>query len=136
MARVAETVAQLRWVRPTPRDWAAASGFALLNWVFDLACLAACCAATGVSGVRAAVLLVAWVAGSATSSLSVLPGGLGTVDAALLLALVAGGVPAAGALSAVVLYRLLSLVGVVAAGWVVHAAQRMAVGPHPALAVR
>jgi len=42
------------------------------------------------------------------------------VDAALVLGLVAGGTPAASALSAVVLYRLVSLVGVVAAGGLVH----------------
>ena len=59
-------------MRPTTRDWAAASGYALLNW---------------------------------------------------LLGLVAAGSPATVALSAVVLYRMISLVGVVAAGWVVHAVQ-------------
>ena len=38
--------------------------------------------------------------------------------------MVAGGSPATVALSAVVLYRMISLVGVVAAGWVVHAVHR------------
>jgi uncharacterized membrane protein YbhN (UPF0104 family) len=118
--RLDEIVAQLRAVRPNRRDWTVAGVFALLNWVFDAACLAACAWATGVPGLTPAVVLVAYVAGAATSSLSLLPGGLGTVDAALVLALVAGGIPAASALSAVVVYRLVSLVLVVAAGWAVH----------------
>jgi uncharacterized protein (TIRG00374 family) len=116
-------VAQLRSVRPSGRDWTAATVFALLNLVLDMACLAACTAATGVSGLTPTVLLVAFVAGSAASSLSLLPGGLGVVDAALVLAFVAGGIPAAAVLSGVVLYRLVSLVGVVAAGWAVHGVQ-------------
>jgi uncharacterized membrane protein YbhN (UPF0104 family) len=121
-SRLAESLAQLRSVRPSGRDWTAATVFALLNLVLDMACLAACAAATGVSGLTPTVLLVAFVAGSAASSLSLLPGGLGVVDAALVLAFVAGGIPAAAVLSGVVLYRLVSLVGVVAAGWAVHGA--------------
>jgi hypothetical protein len=60
-----------------------------------------------------------------TSGLSLLPGGLGVVDAALVLTLVAGGIPASSALPVVVLYRLISLVGVVAAGWLVCAVQHL-----------
>ena len=63
----------------------------------------------------------------AASGLSLLPGGLGTVDAALVVGLVAAGGPATAALSAVVLYRMISLVGVVVTGWVVHAAHRSSV---------
>lgn len=51
------------------------------------------------------------------------------VEAALVLALVADGVPAAAALPAVLLYRLISLVGVVAAGWTVFAAQQFQRNP-------
>ena len=119
--RLADTVTQLRSVRPTARDWTAATGFALLNWVLDLACLALCARATGLPGLTLGALAAAYVAGMAASSLSLLPGGLGVVDAALVLGLVAGGSPAA-ALPAVLLYRLISLLAVVVAGWVVHAA--------------
>ena len=118
LARIAE---QLQAVRPTARDWTAATGYALLNWLLDLACLAACAHAVGLTGVGMTALLTAYVAGMAASGLSLLPGGLGAVDAALVLGLVAAGSPATVALSAVVLYRMISLVGVVAAGWVVHA---------------
>jgi putative heme transporter len=118
--RLIETVTQLRSVRPNRNDWTAATTFALLNWLFDVGCLAACARATGVPGLTPTVVLVAAMAGMATSSVAVLPAGLGTVEAVLVVALVAGGIPAAPALSAVVLYRLVSLVGVVAVGWVVH----------------
>jgi putative heme transporter len=118
-------VAQLGTVRPRGRDWGAATGLALLNWAFDAACLAACAAALGVDGLTLPLLLVAYTAGMTTSGLSPLPGGLGVVDAALVLTLVAGGIPAAKALPAVVLYRLISLVGVVAVGWIVCASQQL-----------
>lgn len=117
-------VAELRSVRPTSRDWTAATGFALLNWAFDAGCLAACAAALSVHGLTLPLLLVAYTAGGVSSGLSLVPGGIGVVEAALVLALVAGGVPAAAALPAVLLYRLISLVGVVGAGWMVFAVQQ------------
>ncbi|MGH3857478.1 MAG: lysylphosphatidylglycerol synthase transmembrane domain-containing protein [Pseudonocardiaceae bacterium] len=119
-----ELVAQLRSVRPSGRDWTAATGFALLNWTFDAGCLAACAAALSVHGLTLPLLLVAYTAGMASSGLSLIPGGIGVVEAALVLALVAGGVPAAAALPAVLLYRLISLVGVVGVGWMVFAVQQ------------
>jgi uncharacterized membrane protein YbhN (UPF0104 family) len=120
---VEQTFAQLREVRPTGRDWLIATVFALANWAFDIGCLAACAAALGVHGLSLALLLLTYTAGMAASSLSLLPGGLGVVDAALVLTLVAGGIPAAAALPAVLLYRLISLGGVVAVGWTVAAVQ-------------
>jgi uncharacterized membrane protein YbhN (UPF0104 family) len=125
--RLATVARQLGAVRPTARDWATAAAHAMLNWLFDLGCLAACAHAVGLTDLGTATLLTAYVAGMAASGLSLLPGGLGTVDAALVVGLVAGGAPAAAALSAVVLYRLISLVGVVVAGWAVHAVQTLSV---------
>jgi len=116
-------VAELRLVRPGGRDWVFATGYALLNWAFDAACLAACAAALDLRGLTLPLLLVAYTAGMATAGISPLPGGLGVVDAALVLTLVAGGIPAAAALPVVVLYRLVSLVGMVAVGWLVCAVQ-------------
>ena len=113
---------------------------ALLNWVLDIGCLAACCAAVRADGMTLALVLVAYAAATAASSAAFLPGGLGLVDGALLAALVAGGVPSHPALAAVLLYRLVSFVGVAAVGWtawlVVHArdgatpADAAPVGPH------
>jgi uncharacterized membrane protein YbhN (UPF0104 family) len=120
-----ELVAQLRSVRPSGRDWTVATGFALLNWAFDAGCLAACAAALSVHGLTLPLLVVAYTAGMASSGLSLVPGGIGVVEAALVLALVAGGVPAAAALPAVLLYRLISLAGVVGAGWMVIAVQQL-----------
>jgi putative heme transporter len=114
-------VTQLRSVRPRGRDWAVAGAFAVANWLFDVGCLAAAAMALGVQGLTLPLLLVAYTAGMAAQSLSLLPGGLGVVDAALVLSLVAGGIPAAVALPAVLLYRLISMVGIVAAGWAVAA---------------
>ena len=131
-SRLVETVAQLKLVRPSGRDWTAAAVFAVLNWVLDLVCLVACTHAVGLTGLPPTVLLTAYVAGMAASSLSLLPGGLGVVDAALVLGLVAGGAPAAAAVSAVVLYRLISLVGVVATGWAVHVVQQFTERPSSA----
>jgi uncharacterized membrane protein YbhN (UPF0104 family) len=132
---VEETVAQLREVRPTGRDWLVATVFAYANWAFDVACLAACAAALGARGLSLSLLLLTYTAGMAASSLSLLPGGLGVVDAALVLTLVAGGIPATTALPVVLLYRLISFGGVVAVGWTVAAVQGLRHGA-PAAAGR
>jgi uncharacterized protein (TIRG00374 family) len=114
-------VGQLRSVRPGGRDWAVALTYGSGNWAFDAACLAAAAAAVGTRGLTLPVLLIAYSTGMAAAGISVLPGGIGLVDTAMVVAMVAGGVPAADALSAVLLYRLISLVAVVGAGWVVSA---------------
>ncbi len=90
---------------------------ALFNWLLDIACLAACCVAVGANGMTISLVLLAYAAATAASSAAFLPGGLGLVDGALLAALVAGGVPSKPALAAVLLYRLISFVGVAASGW-------------------
>ena len=60
------------------------------------------------------------------SSISLLPGGLGVVDAAFIVMLVRGGISAPAAASGVVLYRALSFGFVVVAGWAAWAAHRLA----------
>jgi hypothetical protein len=85
-------------------------------------CLAVAVAAVG-APVHLPALLIAYPAGMAAVGLSLLPGGIGVVATALVLAMVAGGIPAASALPAVVLYRSISLGAVVAAGWGVAAVQ-------------
>jgi hypothetical protein len=116
-------VGQLGSVRPGARDWTVAVVYGLGNWVLDVACLAASAAALGVRGVSLPLLLIAYPAGMAASSISLLPGGIGVVDTTMVLAMVAGGIPAAAALPAVLLFRLISLVAVVAAGWLIVAVQ-------------
>lgn len=70
-----ELVAQLRSVRPSGRDWTAATGFTLLNWAFDAGCLASCAAALNVPGLTPPLLLIAYTAGMASSGLSLVPAG-------------------------------------------------------------
>src|SRR5919107_137839 len=118
VAELAEQIAALQLIELRGRGRALVGSAALANWVLDIACLAACCAAMGAEGMTLALVLVAYAAATAASSAAFLPGGLGLVDGALLAALVAGGVPSHPALAAVLLYRLVSFVGVAAAGWV------------------
>jgi uncharacterized protein (TIRG00374 family) len=109
-------------IKPRNRDWLAGLSLASLNWVADLACLIACSRAIGASGSTSMLLLGAYLAGMSVSSISPLPGGLGVVDAAMVLALTDGGVSAVSATGAVLLYRLFSLVMVVALGWLAWSA--------------
>jgi hypothetical protein len=120
-ASLERSVGQLGLVRPGVQDWSVAVAYGAGNWLFDIGCLAAGVAALGVHGVSLPLLLIAYTAGMAASGISVLPGGIGVVDTAMVLALVAGGIPATAALPALLLYRLISLVGVAAAGWLVAA---------------
>jgi hypothetical protein len=66
-------------------------------------------------------LLAAYIAGMSASSVAVLPGGFGVVELAMILTLHGTGVPTAAATAAVLLYRLISCVLVVAVGWAVLA---------------
>ena len=118
VAELAQQIAALQLIELRGRGRALVGSAALANWVLDIACLAACCAAVGADGMTLALVLVAYAAATAASSAAFLPGGLGLVDGALLAALVAGGVPSHPALAAVLLYRLVSFVGVAGAGWV------------------
>jgi uncharacterized protein (TIRG00374 family) len=87
----------------------AATGLlSLVNWVLDAACLALAVVSVG-GAVPWPGLLLAWGAGTVVSSTRLTPGGIGIVEAALASALVAAGLPAAHAVPAVVVYRLISL---------------------------
>lgn len=115
-----EILAQLESVKLGKRDGVAAFGWAGWNWIADVACLGFACYATGAHP-SIAGLAIAYAAGKAVGTVPLLPGGLGVVDGALTAALVAGGLTAAEALPAVIIYRLVSFVLVAAAGWVTFA---------------
>lgn len=119
--QLTELIAQTRSLHPRRRDLSIAFGWSVYNWALDVACLGFATLAVGGHRITLGAVLVAYAAGSAASSLSLVPAGLGIVDAALTVALVAGGLSADTALAAVVLYRLISLVAVVAVGWIVWA---------------
>jgi uncharacterized membrane protein YbhN (UPF0104 family) len=117
LARLAGFRQQLRAVRPDRRHWWRAFGHAGLNWVADLGCLVACCAAVGVHPGRLSLVLGAYLAGMSVSSLSFLPAGLGATEAAMIAALGGGGLSPGAASCGVLCYRALSVGLVVTVGW-------------------
>lgn len=112
-------VGQLRSVRVQRGSLVLAVVLAVANWLLDALCLWMCCVAVGADGITATKLVIAYCAGMAAASVPIVPGGLGVVDGALVLGLVAGGVPGSSAVAAVVLYRLISFGFIIGAGWLV-----------------
>jgi uncharacterized membrane protein YbhN (UPF0104 family) len=116
---VADFVQQLRSVRLRPLHLSVAGIYAVANWLLDALCLYMSCLAIGASTITTTQVLIAYCAGMAAASIfPVIPGGLGIIDSALILGLVAGGLTAATAIAAVVLYRLISLGFIIGTGWV------------------
>jgi uncharacterized membrane protein YbhN (UPF0104 family) len=78
----------------------------------------------GVGNLGLGMAVLAYVAGLATSGLSVLPGGVGTVEAGFMVGLAHAGVAAPIALAGILTYRIVAygLVGLV--GWIAWAALR------------
>ena len=119
-ARVAPTfnqvLPQLVEVAQRPQKLVQGLGGALLLSLSYILCLAACVAAFGRS-VPIASIGVVYLTGSAIGSLLPTPGGLGAVEAALTAGLTATGMPGAVAVSAVLLFRLLTFWLPVPFGW-------------------
>lgn len=111
----ASAIGQVAALRLGPRNAFMAARFALLNWAADIACLACVLAAVG-APIPWHGLILAWAAAAGTSSMGLTPGGLGVVEATLSVALIAAGLPAAIAVSAVLLYRFIKLWLVLFAG--------------------
>jgi uncharacterized protein (TIRG00374 family) len=108
---------ELSAIRPRTRDWALGLGLATSSWAADLLCLFACAKAIGLNGATLALIVSSYLAGMSVAGLSVVPAGLGIVDAAMVLTLGHGGVAVATAAAVVLLYRLVSLAFVVTIGW-------------------
>jgi uncharacterized protein (TIRG00374 family) len=119
-ARVSPTLGQvlprLLDVAQQPRKLALGIGGALLLSLSYILCLTACVAAFGRS-VPIASIAVVYLTGSAIGSILPTPGGLGGVEAALTAGLTAAGLPGAVAVSAVLLFRLLTFWLPVPFGW-------------------
>ncbi len=100
------------------RELSTAFGWSLFNWVADVACLA--CAAYAAGG-RASVagLTVAYAAARAAGTIPLMPGGLLVVEAVLVPGLVSSGMTWPDAISAVLVYRVISWLLIGAVGWVV-----------------
>ncbi|MEU8614456.1 YbhN family protein [Actinoplanes sp. NPDC048791] len=127
-ARLVNFVDQLRSVRVRPADLTLAVVLAVANWLLDALCLWMCCIAVGATGIHPAQLVIAYCAGMAAASVPIVPGGLGVVDGALVLGLVAGGLTSASAVAAVVLYRLISFGFIIGTGWLVWLIMRARAG--------
>jgi glycosyltransferase 2 family protein len=102
-----QVLPRLLEVAQHPRKLAEGIGGALLLSITYILCLAACVAAFSRSVPLARVGFV-YLTGSAIGSIIPTPGGLGAVEAALTAGLTAAGVPGAAAVSAVLLFRLVT----------------------------
>jgi uncharacterized protein (TIRG00374 family) len=119
-ARVAPTISrvlpQLLQMAQHPRKLAEGIGGALLLTAAYIGCLAVCVRALDGS-IPITSVAVVYLTGSALGSLVPTPGGLGAVEAALSAGLTAAGMQGAAAVSAVLLYRLLTFWLPVPLGW-------------------
>jgi hypothetical protein len=106
--------------RPTGARWLALITLAALTWLLDYTCLAASVAAVG-SSPPWSVLLVGFLLVQASIALQIFPGGFGLAETSLFGALVAAGVPAVPATSIVLIYRLITWLGLSLLGWAVYA---------------
>jgi uncharacterized membrane protein YbhN (UPF0104 family) len=113
-----DTLQQLESVRLGRRALGEAFGWSLFNWVADVACLLfAAYAAGGHPSLPG--LTVAYAAARAVGSIPLMPGGLLVVEAVLVPGLVSSGMALPSAISAMLIYRLVSWIFISAIGWVV-----------------
>lgn len=85
----------------------------LVNWWADVACLAFSLRAAGITDLSFGKILLVWTAGAGAATLSPTPGGIGAVEVTMVAALVAAGVHGPHAITAVLVYRAISLKGAV-----------------------
>jgi uncharacterized membrane protein YbhN (UPF0104 family)/tRNA A-37 threonylcarbamoyl transferase component Bud32 len=111
-----QVIPRLLDVAQQPAKLAEGIGGALLLTTAYILCLAASVKALGGS-VPLASIAVVYLTGSAVGSIMPTPGGLGAVEAALSAGLSAAGLPGATAISAVLLFRVLTFWLPVPIGW-------------------
>ena len=120
--RFRESARSLVHVKPTVGEWATAWGLSVVNWLLDVVCLALSFAAVG-SRIPWGAVLLAFAGSKVVTSIGITPGGLGVVEGGLVATFVAYGLPGADAGAAVLVYRALTLIGLVGIGWGVVATQ-------------
>ena len=118
LAKWRETLEQLESVSLGRRALGTAFGWSLFNWIADVACLAFAAYAAG-GHPSLAGLTVAYAAARAVGSIPLMPGGLLVVEAVLVPGLVTSGMTLASAISAMLIYRMVSWIFISAIGWVV-----------------
>jgi uncharacterized protein (TIRG00374 family) len=113
-----EHLDQLESVSLSRRDLSIAFSWSLFNWIADVACLAFAAYAAG-GKASLAGLTVAYAAARAVGTIPLMPGGLLVVEAVLVPGLVSSGMTLATAISAMLIYRLISWIFIAAIGWAV-----------------
>ncbi|GAA5102961.1 lysylphosphatidylglycerol synthase transmembrane domain-containing protein [Nocardia iowensis] len=117
--KLRDVLSQLESVDLGKRDGTLVGVWALVHRFADVACLGAACYAVGADP-RLAGLLLAFAIGKAVGSIPFAPGGIVYVDATLIYGLTAAaGLPAAQAVAAAFVYRLVSFILVAIVGWIV-----------------
>jgi hypothetical protein len=113
-----ETLTQLESVSLSRRALTEAFSWSLFNWIADVACLAFAAYAAG-GHPSLAGLTVAYAAARAMGAIPLMPGGLLVVEAILVPGLVSSGMTLPNAISAMLIYRLVSRIFNSAIGWLV-----------------
>ena len=113
-----EMLCQLESVSLTRRQLGVAFSWSVFNWVADVACLAFAAYAAG-GHPSLAGLTVAYAAARAVGAIPLMPGGLLVVEAVLVPGLVSSGMTLPAAISAMLIYRLVSWIFIAAIGWVI-----------------
>jgi uncharacterized protein (TIRG00374 family) len=114
--RARDIARALEGVHPRLTTWVAAGALSALNWLLDVACLGLAFQAIGAPIPWGAVLL-AFAGGKIVSSVGITPAGLGFVEGGLVAVFVAFGTRGPTAVGAVLVYRGLTLIGLVGMGW-------------------
>ncbi|MCW2567623.1 MAG: integral rane protein-like protein [Mycobacterium sp.] len=118
---ITETLPRLLEVLQRPRKLAAGLGGTVLLSAAYVLCLWAAVHAFG-GDLHIATVAVVYLAGSAIGSAAPTPGGLGAIEAALAAGLTAAGLPSVTAVSAVLLFRLVTFWLPVLPGWLAFGA--------------
>lgn len=114
--------ARIGLLRPTAPQWLVLVALAVVSWGFDYLALTAAATAVGVP-VEWGPLALGFLAVQASIALQILPGGAGLAEAGLLGTLVAAGVGAGPAAATVLVYRVITWLGLSVIGWIVYAVQ-------------
>ncbi|MGH9171983.1 MAG: lysylphosphatidylglycerol synthase transmembrane domain-containing protein [Acidimicrobiales bacterium] len=116
-ARIEATLARMREIPLAARSSVGIVAIGASVWAFDFACLLCAFAA-----VRAHIpwqgVLLAYGVAQVVGSLPIVPGGIGVVEGSLAVVLVAYGTARVAALSATLVYRIISFWLAIAVGWV------------------
>ncbi|BBZ65366.1 membrane protein [Mycolicibacterium insubricum] len=113
-----EILRQLEAVKLGRRQLGVAFGWSMFNWIADVTCLLFAAYAAGGHPSLGGVI-VAYAAARAVGAIPLMPGGLLVVEAVLVPGLVSSGMTLPDAISAMLIYRLVSWIFISSIGWVV-----------------